>query len=355
MSPRRLRTAVALAAAIGGGFLLGARAAAVPGAEAGDRAPAAAPPEGKAADSSPAPLFAWREGPDGKAAIRIDPGRAGSPISRRLFGKFTEHLHRNIYHGMWAQVARNPGFEDWRFFFSTDAGLERERARAAASGRPWPDGLAAHWLAEGDGRVVLSLDRDRVNSETSQRVAIESPGSGAAGIRQEEVFLPLHRESEYLASVSLRARGVTEVTLSLRDGGRTLASARLGGLLDTWRRHHARLRVREQVARGAPLTLALTADRPGEFLVDQLLIFPADAIHGFDRDVVELCRRARLSLLRYPGGNFASGYHWEDGVGPPDRRPMRRNPAWDCPEYNHVGTDEFMAFCEAVGRPLPAP
>jgi alpha-N-arabinofuranosidase len=83
--------------------------------------------------------------------------------------------------------------------------------------------------------------------------------------------------------------------------------------------------------------------------VDQLLIFPADNVHGFDRDVVDLSRNARLPLLRYPGGNFVSGYHWRDGIGPVNNRPMRRNPAWNCPEYNHVGTDEFMAFCETVG------
>lgn len=296
-----------------------------------------------------APLAVFRPSSGDAAVIRVDPSRTGPPISRRLFGKFTEHLHRNIYHGMWAQVVRNPGFEEWKYFFSSDEAMNRARQAASRAGRPWPQGLAAHWLPEGAGDVVRSLDDDRVNSEASQRIEIRSLETPAAGVRQEDVFLPLHRESDYRVSVSLRSRAIETVTLEFREGGRTLASARLEGVEGTWRKFRAHLRIAARVPRGTPLTLAVTASETGEFWIDQLLVFPADSVHGFDRDVVELCRRARLSLLRYPGGNFASGYHWRDGVGPVDRRPMRRNPAWQCPEYNHVGTDEFLAFCEAVG------
>jgi alpha-N-arabinofuranosidase len=56
----------------------------------------------------------------------------------------------------------------------------------------------------------------------------------------------------------------------------------------------------------------------------------------------------RSPLLRY-GGNFSSGYHWRDGVGPLDSRPTRLNAAWGIPEYNEFGTDEFMEFCRLVG------
>ena len=50
-------------------------------------------------------LFVTRPGPDGEAVVRVDPSRTGKPISRRLFGKFTEHLHRNIYH-RWNEYIR---------------------------------------------------------------------------------------------------------------------------------------------------------------------------------------------------------------------------------------------------------
>ena len=53
----------------------------------------------------------------------------------------------------------------------------------------------------------------------------------------------------------------------------------------------------------------------------------ADA-HGFRRDVLELVRELGPTIIRYPGGNFVSGYNWEDGVGPVDQRPRRLDLAW---------------------------
>jgi alpha-L-arabinofuranosidase len=69
---------------------------------------------------------------------------------------------------------------------------------------------------------------------------------------------------------------------------------------------------------------------------------------GFRKDVMEAVRRLRPPVLRWPGGNFASGYHWVDGIGPRAARPRRMELAWRAEEPNHFGTDEFMAFCQAV-------
>src|SRR5699024_4745793 len=52
--------------------------------------------------------------------------------------------------------------------------------------------------------------------------------------------------------------------------------------------------------------------------------------------------------IRWPGGNFTSAYHWEDGIGPRDQRPERRELAWGEIETNRFGTDEFLAWCQAV-------
>ena len=50
--------------------------------------------------------------------------------------------------------------------------------------------------------------------------------------------------------------------------------------------------------------------------------------HGFRKDVMELVRPLNLPLIRYPGGNFLSGYRWEDGIGPVEKRPVRPDLAW---------------------------
>jgi alpha-N-arabinofuranosidase len=70
---------------------------------------------------------------------------------------------------------------------------------------------------------------------------------------------------------------------------------------------------------------------------------------GFRRDVLDLLRPLRLSVLRWPGGNFVSNYHWADGVGPRSSRPVRPNVAWGGIESNRFGTDEFLAYCAELG------
>ncbi|PMC74513.1 alpha-N-arabinofuranosidase [Brachybacterium sp. UMB0905] len=73
----------------------------------------------------------------------------------------------------------------------------------------------------------------------------------------------------------------------------------------------------------------------------------ADA-QGLREDVLELVRELGVSMVRYPGGNFVSGYRWEDGVGPVEQRPVRRDLAWHSTEPNTFGVDEFMAWCAAA-------
>ena len=66
---------------------------------------------------------------------------------------------------------------------------------------------------------------------------------------------------------------------------------------------------------------------------------------GFRRDVIELVRRLGVPIVRYPGGNFVSGYNWEDGTGPREARPRRMELAWGVTETNEVGIDEFQEWC----------
>jgi alpha-N-arabinofuranosidase len=70
---------------------------------------------------------------------------------------------------------------------------------------------------------------------------------------------------------------------------------------------------------------------------------------GFRTDVAALVRDLHVPIVRYPGGNFVSGYDWEDGVGPLHARPRRLDLAWRSLETNAFGTDEFIAWCRSVG------
>ncbi len=64
--------------------------------------------------------------------------------------------------------------------------------------------------------------------------------------------------------------------------------------------------------------------------------------NGFRKDVLDALRGLNMTAMRYPGGNFASGYHWMDGIGPKDQRPTVRELAWQSIESNQFGTDELI-------------
>ncbi len=69
---------------------------------------------------------------------------------------------------------------------------------------------------------------------------------------------------------------------------------------------------------------------------------------GFRRDVIALVKELGVSAIRYPGGNFVSGYRWEDGVGPRENRPRRLDLAWHSTETNEIGLDEFTSWLKKV-------
>lgn len=71
--------------------------------------------------------------------------------------------------------------------------------------------------------------------------------------------------------------------------------------------------------------------------------------NGLRKDVLAALREINYTVMRYPGGNFVSGYRWMDGIGPKDKRPRRREMAWKSIETNQFGTDEFMQFAKEIG------
>jgi len=79
---------------------------------------------------------------------------------------------------------------------------------------------------------------------------------------------------------------------------------------------------------------------------------PTANADGFRLDVVDLVKELGTTTIRYPGGNFVSGYKWEDGVGPRADRPVRRDLAWHSLESNQVGLEEFGRWCELTGSEL---
>ncbi len=71
--------------------------------------------------------------------------------------------------------------------------------------------------------------------------------------------------------------------------------------------------------------------------------------NGFRKDFIDFAKELNIRSVRWPGGNFVSGYNWEDGIGPKDKRPAKMDLAWKQIERNQMGTDEYAKLCSLIG------
>ncbi|MFB6140689.1 MAG: alpha-N-arabinofuranosidase [Halosimplex sp.] len=304
---------------------------------------------------------------DATADVTIDTDRrADYDVEPLLFAKFCEHLGNNIYHGMDAQILFNPVFGEWHFRGShVPSGgngpthdIDDIRETVEEHGRPlaYPEStdtdalldayqraLAFGWLPTEED-VAFSPDTGP-SGNRAQRIETESAGAGV----EQRTHLPLHRVDDYEFRCKVRAVEPTTARVTVAtDGGDQLAAVELD-VGEEWATVEGELELPSDVDPDGVYRVSLTADEPAEFVVERLLLYPADHVDYADPEVVEFLRESDLTALRWPGGNFVSGYDWRDGVGPVDERPTNNNPNWEGLEYNLFGTDEFMRFCENVG------
>ena len=247
------------------------------------------------------------------ARIAVDCGcRADRPIDRRLFGKFAEHLGRNIYSGMWAQILQNCSFSDWYYFRNlwsqsrASGDFPMDRILAACE-----RGLACWWIPYGHSDARYHIDWvDPLNSDTSQCVTAPA-GGPETGIAQP-VYLPVHRTLEYTAK--FHARGTADglrVSLASEETGEVIVEQSVDAPTAGWQDFSADLHLPpDSVKPGQRVEFRIGLLGGGQVWFDQAFLVPDDQIDGFDPDVVRLLRDSRLPLLRYPGGNFVSAYNW---------------------------------------------
>jgi alpha-N-arabinofuranosidase len=314
-----------------------------------------------------------REGKDpARATLRVHTQpRSPFRIPKRLTGKFAEHLWFNVSNGMDAQVLLNPTFADYPVAagqtspdgvaqFHWEARRINEGLRHVATRFGWSDpeldemlkaradGLASLWTRVGEREAVQVSPDVGPCGGRAQRVRVHAAAQGIG----QWVYLPLHRQRTYQLELLVRSPDVRVLTVWLAPSGSEAAPgnrASIKGLSARWQRLAAKLRAQTDWPADAPIKLSITADSPGQFVLAQALLRPVDHVQGADPDVVRLLRDSKLPILRWPGGNFVSGYHWEDGVGPLEKRQTRPNYAWGNVEPNLFGADEFIAFCRAVG------
>lgn len=285
--------------------------------------------------------------------ISIDPSTAGKAIPPLLFGHNLEHTRQCVWRGLGAQILRNRKF----------------------CGEPGPQGVAIDWYAIGSGRTVFRLNPpfsvtgihpprvgtytrhyeiDRIPWDwTVQYTQVESFAAGQeCGIGQDKITLLAGRR--YTIRVVLKSDRPLQVRLRLSDARRRkdYCAKVVPVTPGDWQVCEVEFVAAEtdEYAR-----LEITFDQPGSLSVGCTGLWPADTFLGLRSDVVELLGQLGITLLRWPGGNFAGDYRWKDGLLPVDQRGGLRTfgdyTLRFCNDFDdhEIGTDEFIALCRRIG------
>ena len=270
--------------------------------------------------------------------VTIDAAATGEPINPFVYGQFIEHLGRCIYGGIWAEM-----LEDRKFYYPVTANYDPYGGgRRPTDEAPFPVLVASPWEIVGPADAVTMVKEDALAGEQDVRLAPEGV------IRQH--CLGLVEGKTYNGYIWLKAEGPARVDVSLlisndQEGvlharptpgayERHAFSFTSDGTLPGTSRVGASLQIR---VTGAPCRIGAVS------------LMPADNVDGMRADTLAVLKELDSPIYRWPGGNFVSGYDWKDGVGPRDRRPPRKNPAWTGVEHNDFGLHEFLRFCEILG------
>ena len=275
----------------------------------------------------------------------IDPGAAGARIEPLLFGHNLEHTRSCTWRGLCSQLVRNRKF----------------------AGKPQQlSGAAMEWYRIGPPQTFLTLDAGdaytrpwmtgrlqrarRHNNIHSQLVQGCVPGH-RCGIGQDGI--PLEGGREYRLRVAARgtARSLT-VALTGSSAGNPLFTGE-AELSDSWRAHEFSFTA-EAADPGA--RLEITFEGAAEVRIGSVSLLDAGSFHGMRPDVVALLKEIGCPILRWPGGNFAGDYRWQDGLLETDMRPpintwqeVETLPHTFGFDFHEVGIDEFAALCREVG------
>jgi len=254
-----------------------------------------------------------------KPSIRINASEEGSPISPFVYGQFIEHLGRCIYGGIWAELV-----QDRKFFYPV--GDKR-----------------SPWQPIGSRSAVQMTQFQPFVGE--QDVLLQPRGNSPVGIRQSH--LGLKAGMDYIGRIWVNGLPGIVVSVTLKWGPLPEQSQTNRFVIQQEGYYLYPLHfIAGRTTKEGELFIAATGY--GAIRIGAVSLMPADALLGMRWDTLELLRQLNAPIYRWPGGNFVSGYDWRDGIGDPDRRPPKKNPAWQGIEPNDFGIDEFIQFCRTL-------
>jgi len=245
-----------------------------------------------------------------------------TPVSKYIYGQFIEHLGRCIYQGIWAEM-----LEDRKFYFPV-GGAES----------PWKICGEPHSVHMNPLLIYAGVPVPEIRLKGDGR---------PAGLAQGK--LALRAGKKYTGRVVLAGDpGVIPLEVRLVNGenGQTIGERFIiDKITPDFEKYYFSFVSSVTTDQGC---LEIVSSGQEAFRLAAVSLMPADNLNGFRPEVIKLLRELNSPVYRWPGGNFVSGYKWKDGIGDSDRRPPRKNPAWEGIELNDVGIHEFMTFCRLV-------
>ena len=292
------------------------------------------------------------------ASIKIDSTDVIGEVNHYLYGANLEQIGESIYGGIWAEMLKSPKFSgpDYHFVSMASGG---ERNPNAGVVMPWeavnPDYervICTHDCTDFYVRPRYQMDhavhkgihppagmRGVWTAQQSQRITIREADMLPHGICQNGLLLT--EGKSYELRLVMKGQGQA-VTVTLGDQIWTIDE-----VSTDWERYETTLTIEQD---GLDGRLAITFVDEGTLWIGRASLMPSNHVNGFRADVIQAIKdNWTPTWLRWPGGNFASAYHWQDGIGDRDKRPPYLDPAWQIWEYHDVGTDEFVDYCRLIG------
>ena len=284
-----------------------------------------------------------------RAACVIDIHSAKGPIEKRWFGHNLEHTRSSVWHGLSAQILRNRKF----------AG-KPEQVTGQAMGWYAIGPRQTCSLVDSEGaytRHYNSADRRRRNEVQCQRIQGYVPGE-RSGLGQDG--LPLVGGQAYRLRLALQSIHTLPVRVSVLRGEPAQGAPRsvyyeatLEVAPGEWRVYALEFSMPET---DSAARLEITFEGIGELAIGMASLLPAHHWHGLRPDVVALLKEIGTPILRWPGGNFAGDYRWQDGLLDVDQRAplgsfmeIETLPHTLGFDMHEIGIDEFIALCREVG------
>jgi len=264
-------------------------------------------------------------------AVTIDATRTAQPITKFVFGGFMEPATTRV----WAEMLYD------RKFFNEINSKPQPAPPAGGFGRRGPQ---PRWEPVGADKFVVMDGKNAYVGEWSPLIRLEA--ATPHGISQSGISLRAGRT--YTGRIVLAGSPGVKVDVSLvwgpNPGDRQTISVRT--LTANYTKLPLKFTAKADTREGA---FEIVGIGSGTFHIGAASLMPTDNVSGFKAGMIRSLKEQGIEIARWPGGNFVSAYDWRDGIGDADKRPPRRELAWNGLESNDMGIDDFMTFCRLLG------